>query len=156
MILFLEMSILQLDQSVKDSVILKLDDGLKETYQKYKPQELLPSEAKTKGIISSNAIITGVPKLVDSQSDFKGFILFPMQIGDVTTFMMIPLIDQYDVYEIRDEETSETFLIAHLKDSEKIPNKKIMIGGVLKELQTDEKENKSNGIFLKAIYHIDI
>lgn len=153
LILFLEMSLLQLDQSAKKTVISKLDSGLQKKYLKYKPQELLPSEANSKGIISSNAIIKGIPKLIDSKSDFEGFIMFPIMSGNTTTFAMIPLIDEYDVYELRDEESSETFLIAHLKDSERLPNKKMILGGVLKELNEREEENEAKGKFLEAIYH---
>lgn len=155
MILFLEMSILKLGQSEKTSVITKLDRDLTKTYKKYKAQELLPSEANTKGIISSNAIITGIPKLIDHKSDFEAFIMFPLMIGNVTTFMMIPLVDEYDVYELRDEESSETFLVAHLKDSKKLPNKKMIMGGVLKELKTSEEEDEAKGKFLEAVYYFD-
>ena len=155
MILFLEMSILKLNQADKNSIISTLDCDLKKTYQKYKSQELLPSEAHSKGILSSNAIITGIPKLIDSKSDFNGFIMFPIMSGNVTTFMMIPLIDEYYIYELRDEKSSETFLIAHSKDSEKFSNKKIIAGGVLKELKTNEEEDTANEIFLEIIYHIE-
>jgi hypothetical protein len=155
MILFLELSILKLNKAEKDSIISKLDSGLQESYQKYKSQELLPSEANLKGILSSNAIITGVPKLIDSKSNFRGFIMFPMISGNVTTFMMIPLIDKYDVYELRDEASSETFLIAHLKDSEKLTSKKMIIGGVLKELNKSETEDGIKTKFLEAAYYLE-
>ena len=155
LILFLEMSILRLNQTEKNSLVSKFDSDLNGSYQKYKSQELRPSEAKLKGVIASNAIITGIPRLVDSKTDFNGFIMFPMIIGSVTTFMMIPIIDKYDVYELRDEETSETFLIAHLKESEKLSNKRMILGGVLKELKADQKEDKAKGKFLEAIYYLD-
>ncbi|MBE9467050.1 MAG: hypothetical protein IMY72_01865 [Bacteroidetes bacterium] len=132
-----------------------MDSRLQKNYLKYKSQELLPSEANLKGIISSNAIITGIPKLIDSKSDFEGFIMFPIISGNVTTFMMIPLIDEYDVYELRDEELSETFLIAHLKDSERLPSKKMVLGGVLKELNESEEGDQVKGKFLEAIYHFE-
>jgi hypothetical protein len=155
LILFFEMSIYQLNQSDKESVISNLDNNLNTTYNKYKSQVLLPSEANTKGEISSNAIITGIPKLIDSKSDFKGFIMFPIMSGNVTTFMMIPLIEEYDVYELRNENSSETFLIAHTKESNKLPNKKITLGGVLKELSPDKEGDGKKGKFLEATYHID-
>jgi len=154
MILFLEMSMLKLNQSEKNAVVSKLDENLTDTYYKFKSQELLPSEADSKGILASNAIITGIPKLINSKSDFGGFIMFPMIIGNVTSFMMIPIIDQYDVYELRDEATSETFIIAHLKESERLPNKKLILGGVLKELKSSEEEKVAKGKFLEALYFI--
>ena len=152
LILFLEMSLLELDQAAKDTIISKLDNGLQKKYLKYKPQRVLPSEASLNGIISSNAIITGTPKLIDSKTSFNGFIMFPMVSGNVTSFMMIPLIDEYEVYELRDDETSETFLIAHPKGYEKLPSKKMTVGGVLKELNETEEEDGAKVKFLEALY----
>lgn len=155
MILFLEMSISKLDQLEKDSIIEKLDSDLKTTYKKYKSQELLPSEAIANGIISSNAIIRGIPKLIDYKHDFEWFILFPIIASNITSIIMIPLIEQYSVYELRDEKSSDSFLIAHLKDSKQLPNKKIIIGGVLKELKINENEKEAKGKFLEALYYIE-
>ena len=153
MILFLELSISKLKQNEKEIIISKLEESLKKDYLKYKPQNLLPSEVNEKGILSSNMVLTGVPELIDSKSDFNGFIMIPIMTGKVTTFSLIPLIDNYDVYELRDEKTSETFIIAHSKTSKKLPNEKMVIAGVLKELEKDEKGVKKK--FLEAIYHMN-
>jgi len=153
MILFLELSISKLKQTEKEIIISKLEERLKSDYLKYKPQNLLPSEVHEKGILSSNMILTGVPELIDSKSDFNGFIMIPIMTGSVTTFSLIPMIDNYDVYELRDEKTSETFIIAHARSSEKLPNRKIIVAGVLKELEENEKGTTKT--FLEAIYHIE-
>ena len=155
MILFLELAMVQLRQSEKDTIISKLEQGLQKAYTKYKPQTLLPSEANAKGVISSNAIITGIPKLIDSKSDFQGFIMIPIMAGNVTTFSMIPLIDQYDVYELRDEQSAKTFLIAHLKGSQRLPSSRVILGGVLKELKKSEVETDVQGKFLETIFHLN-
>jgi hypothetical protein len=154
MILFLELSMLKLNSTEKETIISKLDKNLKEVYLKYKPQNLLPSEVDEKGILSSNMILTGVPKLIDSKSDFKGFFMVPIMVGKVMTFTMIPIIDSYDVYELRDETSSESFIIAHSRDANKLPNEKIIIAGVLKELKADDNEESSSRKFLEAVYYI--
>jgi hypothetical protein len=97
--------------------------------------------------------LTGVPELIDSKSDFNGFIMIPIMTGKVTTFSLIPLIDRYDIYELRDEKTSEKFIIYNSKSSKKLTNEKIVIAGVLKELEKNEKEIKKK--FLEAIYYIE-
>lgn len=153
-ILFLELSLSKLEITDKEIIVAKLDEKLKLDYLKYKPQNLLPSEVYEKGILSSSIILTGVPKLIDSKSDFNGFIIIPMIVGKVTTFSLIPLIDHYDVYELRNEKSSETFIIAHSKSSEKLPNKKMIVAGVLKELETNKTEKGDKKFFLEAIYHI--
>lgn len=156
MILFLELSISKLNKTKKETIISKLEHELQVIYHKYKPQELLPSEAHTKGIISSNAMIAGVPKLTDSKSGFNGFIMMPMMTENVTTFNMFPILDQYDVYELRDEESAETFLIAHSKGSEKLPNKKIKVAGIFKELKSNKEENNASKKFLEILYYSEI
>jgi hypothetical protein len=156
MILFFELSISKLDDEKRNVVISKLDENLQQTYLKYKPIELLPSEAYSKGIIASNTIITGIPTLIESKSEFIGFIMIPIVTGKVTTFTMIPLIDMFDVYEIRDEASDENFLIAHAKGATKLPKKKIKVAGVLKELRSDQKERAASKRFLEAIYHMEI
>lgn len=155
MMLFLELSISKLKDTEKTSIILKLEESLQLAYKKYKPQVLFPSEANSKGIISSNAIVTGIPKFTDAKSDFNGFIMIPIMTGKVMTFTMIPIIEQYDIYELRDDKTSETILIAHTKGTEKLPEKKIKIAGVFKELKSDKKEKIASKKFLEVIYYID-
>lgn len=154
MILFLEMSMSSLNSEEKEIILSKLDEDLKQTYTKYKSQKLLPSEANTKGIVAVNAILTGVPKLIDKKSDFNGFIMVPIMAGKAMTFVMIPIIDNYNVYELRDEKTSETFLIAHSRNSEKLPSEKIIIAGLLKELQSGKNDNNKKIKFLEANYYI--
>jgi hypothetical protein len=156
-ILFLELSISKLDAGAKADLISKLDDNLQANYQKYKPQELLPSEANSKAVLSANAIITGFPKMVDSRSEFTGLILIPIMAGKAMTFIPVPIIEKYDIYEIRDERSSETFLIAHAKDSDKLPEQKIKVAGVLKELKMKKDDENSVKKFLEINYflHLD-
>ena len=156
MILFFELSISNLDDKKRNTIISKLEESLQELYLKHKPIELLPSEAYTKGVIASNAIITGIPKLTESKSDFIGFIMIPIIAGNVKQFSMIPLIDLYDVYELRDEESDKNFLIAHSKGTNKLPEKRIKVAGVLKELKSDKNEKKATKKFLEAVYHMEI
>ncbi len=153
MVLFLDLSMIDLSTDQKSEILAKFDDQLLSVYNQHQSQRLLPSEAHEKGIISSNAILTGVPKLSDSKSDFKGFIMVPIVVGNITTFSLIPLIDQYDIYEIRDEDSSETFFIAHDKGQAKLPEKKLRIAGVFKELKADEEEKKASKKFLEAVYY---
>lgn len=156
MILFLELSISKLAADKRIAVISKLEESLQELYVKYKPMELLPSEAYTKGIIASNTIITGIPTLIDSKSEFIGFIMIPIATGNVTTFTMIPLIDMYDVYELRDAASDKNFLIAHAKGATKLPERKIKVAGVLKELKSNEKEKTASKRFLETVYHMEL
>jgi len=152
MVLFLDLAISNFDVNTKEKIVNSLDASLRSTYEKYKSHELLPSEAYDKGILSSNSIITGFPKKIDSKSDFNGAIVLP--VGK--SIVVIPIIDKYDVYEIRDEVSDDTFLIAHARGSIVLPEKKIKVAGVLKELKANKNEKKASKRFLEALYYLDI
>lgn len=156
MILFLELSLHQLDGASKAEVLSKFDDSLMASYKKYKAQVLLPSEAEEKGVLANNAIITGVPKVIGNESKFTGMILVPIMAGKVMTMVMIPVIEKYDIYEIRDESTSDTFLIAHAKEANKLPEEKIIVAGVLKELKPKKGEDSATKKFLEINYFLHI
>lgn len=156
MILFFEMSISSLSEIDQQQIISKLEPKLKETYLKYKPIQLVPNEVDTKGILASNVIITGIPKLIDSKSTFSGFVFMPMQIDGTTSFMMIPLSDIYDVYEIRDDEKDAKFLIAHAKGSTQLSENRMKVGGILKEFKPEKNEDSKSKKFLEITHHMKI
>ena len=153
-ILFLEAALLKLKQSDKINVLAKLDGKLKVDYNTFKPQYLRPSEVNEKGKIASGLIATGVPKLIDSKTDFNGFIIIPIMTGKVMTMTMIPIYENYDVYELRDEKTAEGFIIAHSKSKNKLLEEKVTIAGIIKELKTSKKENCKTKKFLEITYII--
>jgi len=153
LVLFLELSISQLSKQDQVAIISKLDDKLRKDFLKYKAQELMASEAEARGVLSANAIITGVPTLKDSKSEFKGIILIPISTGKAMTFVPVPIIDQYDIYEIRDEHSSETFLIAHSRSKDRLANEKIKVAGVLKDLEVKINGVKGRQKFLEINYY---
>lgn len=156
MMLFFELSVSNLGSAAKTEVLSKFDNSLQLNYQKYKAQELSASEANEVGVISSNAIITGIPKKIASKSEFNGYILIPILAGKVTTFIPVPITDSYDVYEIRDEKSSETFFIAHARGSEKLPEQQIKVAGVIKELKSKKNEDNGSKKFLEINYFLNL
>ncbi len=152
LVLFLELSMSQLPKEDQMSIIAKLDDKLRKDFLKYKAQELMASEAEARGVLSTNAIITGVPTVKDSKSEFKGMILIPISTGKAMTFVPVPIIDQYDIYEVRDDHSSDTFLIAHYRGKGKLPAQKIKVAGVIKELEIKTDNVKGYQKFLEINY----
>jgi hypothetical protein len=152
LVLFLELSMSQLPKEDQMSIIAKLDDKLRKDFLKYKAQELMASEAEARAVLSTNAIITGVPTVKDSKSEFKGMILIPISTGKAMTFVPVPIIDQYDIYEVRDDHSSDTFLIAHYRGKGKLPAQKIKVAGVIKELEIKTDNVKGYQKFLEINY----
>ncbi len=153
LILFLEFSISKLSKKDQVEIISKLDDRLRSAFLKYKAQELMPTEAEKLGLLGANAIITGVAKLKESKSEFQGLILVPISTGKVVTFVPIPIRDQYDIYEIRDDQHSEAFLIAHYRGKSTLPAEKIKVAGVFKQVEVAVDGIKRNQKFLELNYY---
>ncbi len=153
MALFLDLAMSELPASDKDHVVQMLSPGLRAGMESHKPARWLPSEALAQGVPGASAIVTGVPKLVESKSEFSGFIMIPIMAGSVTTFMMIPLVDAYDVYEIRDEASDDAFLVAHAKSSAELDGRRTQVAGVLKDLKASKDECEASKMFLEVVYH---
>lgn len=152
-ITYLELSLDQLEPDAKQRVLSHLSTDLKHKYEKHLPLRFLPSEAVKHAQVATPSIITGVPRLVESKSEFTGFIMIPISTGSVTTFMMVPIIDQYDVYELRDQASDETFFVAHARSRTKLPEQVVSCGGVIKELKADKKEKVASKKYLEISHY---
>ncbi|MEE4244010.1 MAG: hypothetical protein V2I33_01285 [Kangiellaceae bacterium] len=153
MFLYLETALSKLDPQEKKRVIYSLDKSTFARYQEAKPHHYSPVDAMLKGVASQSCLITGVPRLVESKGKVDGFIMVPIMAGGVTTFSMIPLVEQYDIYHIFDMSSEQDFVIAKNKTSEKLPERELTIAGVLKEYNHDESDNAGSSLLLEAIYY---
>ncbi|UZR99513.1 hypothetical protein [Chondrinema litorale] len=152
MIIYLEMSLLDLEQENKDKVLSSLSDDLFTSYKKYQPKYFVPSDDINQAEISSSAIITGIPKLIESKDEFSGFIMIPIMAGNVTTFSMIPIIELFNIYELKDVETGKDIIIAHTKGDGELPEIPLKCGGVIKELKKGKNTKQPATIFLEGLY----
>lgn len=156
MMLFLEMSLMQLSDDEKQQIWERLSTDLVQSFQKHAPQQMLPSEARLHAKPSSMVVVKGVTRWVESKDQFSGFIMVPIMIDKVTSFTMIPIVEQYDLYELRDHESDEYFLIAQAKGSERLPDQTMQFGGVIRELRSRQDKKSERGVFLEAIYYAPV
>ncbi|MCW3785852.1 hypothetical protein [Plebeiibacterium sediminum] len=155
MILFLEMLMIDLTTEEKNKIVGMLDQRMQEKYDYLKPQYLNLAEVNKDAQFSNSIITKGIPKLIESKSEFTGFIMIPIVAGNVTSFSMIPLIEEYEVYEIKDSVTSKTLLIAHTKSFDNLPtDTEITVAGVLKELIPNKNDKTNSGKFLEIVYYV--
>ena len=152
MFLFYEMAVQNLTASDQESLFANLSENLQASYKEHRPQVLLPSEANSKGISSKSAILTGYPRFVTDKTVFNGFIFIPVSMGKSTTMMMVPIMDQYDIYELTDESSSATTFLANVRGAARLPVKRARFGGILKETSVDNHGKEKDRLFLEAIY----
>jgi|GEM_PF-457619 len=153
MFLYLDMALAELDPGDADAVIQSMSLELRSAYSQYRPAHYTPHQATKQGKASASATVTGIPHYVKSSSDFVGFIMIPIVTGKATTFTMVPIIDYYDVYEVRDMKTSHDFLIAHARGSKELPQVPTIVGGILKKLQGDKNRIPKHKLYLEAVYY---
>jgi hypothetical protein len=156
MMVYLAMSVNRLGSDAVTEVNNKLSPALQQAQAKYLPQHFTPSQAINHSVLAQSAIITGIPHLLESKAEFNGFIIVPMMAGNVTTMMMIPMINNYDVYEIHDTDAGQSFFVAHARGTEKLPNSKVSVGGIIKELKTSKSENGEAKKYLEALYYSEV
>ena len=66
--------------------------------------------------------------------------------------MMVPIMDQFDVYELTDEVSSETTFVANVRGSERLPVRLTRFGGILKETSKDKDGEEKDRLFLEGVY----
>ncbi|MDP8246165.1 MAG: hypothetical protein P9L94_18930 [Candidatus Hinthialibacter antarcticus] len=153
MFLYLEMAIAELDDQSVTDIFKHLSPALKNSAKKFRPVHYTPAEATANGKPSKSAIVIGTPTYMESCSDFVGFIFIPISTGKTTTMMMVPIIDQYDVYEVRDRATDQQFLLAHTKGQKKLEPVETRFGGVIKKLQAKKGKPQKHKVFLETLYY---
>ncbi|MCF3650674.1 hypothetical protein [Synoicihabitans lomoniglobus] len=153
MFLFLEMALAALPEDGATTVVSALSPELKKARRRHRPAMLSPAAAVTTGKPGKSLIVTGVPRYVQSNTDFVGFIMIPISTGKVTTFSMVPIMDAYDVYEVRDDASDANFLVAHARTKTKLPAHRTTFGGILKKLEKSKAKTSAHHGYLDALFY---
>lgn len=153
-ILFLEFAKWELDPYDQTWILDLLEPKLRDRYESFQLKHWMPSQVAMEGAAGSAAITTGYPRFLKDQTQFNGFMMIPISTGTVTTFTMVPLYKNFDLYEVFDDESmqSANCLIAVEKDLLFDQNGPIRFGGILRELKTKEDE-PSHPFFLETYYY---
>ncbi len=149
--LFLKMSIMDLSET--DRITSAFSPELRRKYKDNKPLVITPREGNDLSLVGRAVIVSGIPKYLKSKTEFSGFIMVPIMVNNVMTMMMIPIMDQYDVYEIYNDKSDSVFLVAHARSSKKFPEKLTRLGGFLKELKKEKDANNADSVFLDTCYY---
>lgn len=153
MALFLEMSIHDLPEDDQLAVRRCLTPELQEDLLSHPVQLLSPSQAAREGKIAETAILSGYPRFLEDRSEFSSFIMIPIMAGKVMTFMMVPIYDYYDLYELRDEVSSKAVILATVRGTPRLPETLHRFGGVLKETSEDEEGKTPGRCLLEARFY---
>ncbi len=155
MILFLMMSISRLDNSSREKVLARLDLSLFKQYEKHQPLHMSIEQLDETGKPGISATLVGTPKRIGSKEDFGGMIMVPIIVGSVTTFTMIPMVNTYEVYELKSDYSDKTAIIAHPKDQGSLPERKLRLGGILTSLSKSDNVTHPDQVFMEVQYYME-
>ena len=156
--LFLEMAQQELPLADRTSIEALLEPELRRRYGRHRPVTLNPSEIESRGTAGRAVIVAGFPRFVEDRTKFSGYIMMPMQVGNTTTFMIIPIFDQFDVYEVFDDRRMRkpNSMIATVRGRKLNCDSPIRFGGVLKKLEFEDKTKKWHKFYLEVAYYTRI
>ena len=155
MILYLVMSISRLDNRSKERVLARLDTQLFDMYEKYRPVHMSLDQALDRGKPGISTTMVGMLKKVSTSADLGGNIMVPVVVGTETNYTMVPVENSYEVYELSSEYTDRVIMVAHSKEKQGLPERKLRVGGMLTSLSLPAGANVESSVFLEAQYYME-
>ncbi len=155
MILYLVLSISHLDNRSRERVLARLDSGLFDLYEKYRPIHMSLAQLANQGKAGISTVIVGTPKKISTTTDFDDTIMVPIGVGAMTSFTIVPIVTSYEVYQLTSEEDDTVVTIAHHKESSPLPERKLRIGGMLTSLSHSDDIDRPNRVFLEVQYYME-
>jgi hypothetical protein len=148
--LHLEMALMDLPAPHRTEVLSLLSPDLKGQLAAKRARVLPPSLVESEGNAGVSAIVTGYPTYVEDRTQLQGFVVM------ITSgIMVIPIMDQFDVYEVFDtpDHVEPRTVVATVRGSKRLDGLRTRFGGVLKELHFEDKTGKDHGLYLEAMYY---
>ena len=154
-LLFFELSVSDLPETDRNKVIQRLSPELRSTYLQERPK-CLQVEAFEKAAQETDAVIvTGFPAFLEDKTQFSGFIFIPISTGKTTSFMMIPIFDKFDIYEVYTDSDlkGDKTIIATVRGSKKLSPDRTTFAGVIKKLEFKNKSKKPHSLYVETLYY---
>lgn len=153
--LFLEMAQQDLAHNERASVEQMLEPELRAKFRRRRPTTLTPSLVDAQGKAGSSVIVTGYPRFIENKTEFNGFIMIPISAGKVTTFTMVPIYDQFDLYELFDDKKMQkpSSVIAKSRGKRLEHAGPVRFGGVLRKLQVEKGKERLHAFYLEAVFY---
>ena len=153
--LFFELALSDLSEIDREQVIQCLSPELRSAYLKKRPKhteiEVFEQEAQETDAV----IVEGFPVFLEDKTQFSGFVMIPICAGKVTTFMMIPIFDMYDVYEVYSDSNlkENKTIIATVRGSKRLATIMTTFGGIVKKLKFKDKSKRTHSLYVETLFY---
>ncbi|MEM8671000.1 MAG: hypothetical protein AAGG48_25955 [Planctomycetota bacterium] len=151
--LFLELATVGLSEMDKHAVIDMLEPGLRSSYREKNPRRLVPVNVDTQCEPGEAIMTEGKIKHCGDKTKFSGFIYTPLMVGQVTTFIMTPIFDAFDVYHLTGpDQPDSAAVIAVPLNSDLQDGQQIRFGGYIRDLEFEQESDRTHKYYLEAMY----
>ena len=156
--LFFDLAIYQLSPREKHRLVSSFSEFQAAMYRANGPVHLTPSEIDNTGKAGSTAIVAGHIRHVERREEFGGFIMMPMMAGSSSLPMMVPIYDQFDVYEVHDAQSQglSGTLVATSRGSRFRGDAAVRLGGYLRALAFKDATRGRHKLYLETVYYTPI
>ena len=145
--LYFEMMLMELNEADRETVIARLDPKLRSKFRRSRPQKLEPSALGGAMGEKNGIIVEGQLVYSRSQKKFTSFVMIPIQSGSVTTYMMLPIYEQFSMYQFKGAGDA-SIPVAISKKAARLPSGLVRLGGFIREASSSDTEpDKSAGYF---------
>jgi hypothetical protein len=145
-----------MDTRSREKILARLDGELFELYEKYHPVHITILQMLEKGKPGISVTMVGTPKKIAEPEENVDELLVPVLVGAEASFTLVPVKHAYVIYELHSEYTHETVLIGHPKEIADLPDRKLRLGGMLREINTEiSTASMKKKLFLEVQYFIE-
>ena len=150
-LLFFEMATCALSTPDREQLTGMLDPALRKQMRTKHPEWIRPAQLEGQGVAGRSYIIEGYAKKVDSERAVTGFITIPIMAGQITTMMMIPITEVFDVCRLTKEPgaTRGGCVLVVKKGTDVSESDWVRWGGIAKERQKSKEKGAKKQLYLE-------
>ena len=153
--LFFELALSSLSKAERQQVIRRLSPELRTSYLQARPRQTQIESFEQQVKETDTIIVSGFPVFLENKTQFSGFIMIPICTGKTTTFTMIPIFDQFDIYEVYSSSDlrGKKTIIATVRGSKRLSETKTTFGGIVKKIQFKDKSKKKHALYVETLFY---
>ena len=151
--LFFTMMLDRLAEADRATVVARLDASLRRRVRQNQPKNVEPEALAEFSQEKGALVVEGTPRYCRSQSQFTSFIMIPVQAGSVTTQMMIPIYEEYSLYDLTSN-SKQTVPIAVPKKLPRLPERSMKFGGFMHQASSSEKTPDSSECYFGPVCYL--
>ncbi len=153
--LYLEMAVSDLVKSRHSSIAELLEPDLLSRFDEQKPNSTVPSQVGTDPTVGTSLIVSGYTRYLSDKTRFQGMITIPITTGNSTMYMLQPIYDHFELFEMFDERemNGRSCLIATPAGTKFEGGCRLRIGGLVRKAEFEHGAEDAQPHYLEAYYY---